>query len=236
MARIHEVGLFVATSLVVGAVIPGRIECLPQPARVASLSAALNAPEPESRGRAACDLREMGDAAAPAITPLVALLADGAPLDRKVCERTWWRGNQSDLTSPGELAASALVAIGSRAYPPVVTALKNPAWIARRNAAWALGAFDDERAVSALIEALRDPEAPVREQVAWALGALDANAAVPALMAALRDADARVRRQVAWALGAIGDRRAVDALIPALKDEDPGVRRQAAWAIGAIGR
>jgi HEAT repeat protein len=207
-----------------------------QTAGADTVASRLSAPEPESRGRAACDLREMGDAAAPAISRLVALLADGAPLDRRVCERTWWRGSQSDLTSPGELAASALVAIGSQAYTPVVGALKSSAWIARRNAAWALGALDDERAVNALVEALRDPEAAVREQVAWALGALDANSAVPVLMAALKDPDPGVRRQSAWALGAIGDRRAVDALIPALKDEDTGVRRQAAWAIGAIGR
>ena len=58
------------------------------------------------------------------------------------------------------------------------------AWIGRRNSAWALGALDDSRAVSALIDALRDSEAPVREQVAWALGAIDNPQAVPALVAA----------------------------------------------------
>jgi HEAT repeat protein len=226
----------VLVATVTTAVVPGRAAGPLQPVRVAELTAALGAPDAEARGRAACELRELGDAAAPAITPLVALLPDGAPLNRRVCERMWRRGNHDDVTSPGELAASALVAIGSRAYAPVAGALKSPAWIARRNAAWTLGALDDERAVAALIDALRDPEAAVRAQVAWALGALDANAAVPALVSALKDPDASVRRQAAWALGAIGDKRAIDGLIPALKDEDAGVRRQAAWAIGAIGR
>jgi HEAT repeat protein len=225
-----------AASVVAASVVPWKTTRVGQNTSVATLTANLKASEPESRGRAACDLRELGDGAAPAIASLVALLADGAPLNRTVCERTWWRGNQNDLTSPGELAASALVAIGSQAYAPVLTALKSTAWIARRNAAWALGALEDERAVRALIEALADPEPAVRAQVAWALGALDANAAVPALMTALKDKDVAVRRQAAWALGAIGDKRAVDALIPALKDEDTTVRRQAAWAIGAIGK
>jgi HEAT repeat protein len=223
-----------SASIVAAAVLPWGADAR-QPSRVPDLTASLRASEAETRGRAACDLRELGNGAAPAIVPLIALLADGAPLNRTVCE-TWWRGSQNDLTSPGELAASALVAIGSQACMPVMAALKSPAWIARRNAAWTLGALDDERAVNALIEALRDPEPAVRAQVAWALGALDANAAVPALMAALKDKDASVRRQAAWALGAIGDKRAVDALIPALKDEDTGVRRQVAWAIGAIGK
>lgn len=225
-----------AASLVAVSVVPWKTTRGMQGPRIATLTASLSAAEPESRGRAACDLRELGDNAAPAIASLVALLADGAPLNRTVCERTWWRGDQDDLTSPGELAASALVAIGSQAYSPVLTALRSTAWIARRNAAWALGALDDERAINALIEALHDPEPAVRAQVAWALGALDANSAVPVLMAALKDKDVAVRRQVAWALGAIGDKRAVDALIPALKDEDTVVRRQAAWAIGAIGK
>ena len=195
----------------------------------------LDSVEAVVRARAACALRDLGDRAADALTPLVKLLADGSPVEGSVCTRRWWRGGSNDLTSPGEQAAAALAAIGSRAFQPVVTALKSDAWIARRNAAWALGALDDERAAPALIDTLRDREAAVREQAAWALGAIDTPDAVPALLTTLKDGDAKVRRQSAWALGAIDDPRAVDGLMGALGDPSADVREQAAWALGAVG-
>jgi HEAT repeat protein len=142
---------------------------------VRELIAELGASDPTARAQAACEIRELGDAAGDAIAPLVAMLGDAAPVATLVCHRSWWRGNPNDLTSPGEQAAAALVAIGSRAFDPVLNALRNTTWAARRNAAWALGAFDDQRAVTALIDALKDREAAVREQVAWALGAIDDN-------------------------------------------------------------
>ena len=216
------------------------------------------------RVRAACEIRELGDTAGDAMQPLVGMLGDAAPVESSVCGRRSWRGTADDLTSPGEQAAAALVAIGTRAFQPVLSSLRGPVWTARRNAAWALGAFDDERAVAALIETLKDREPGVREQAAWALGALDDSSAVPALVAALKDADPRVRRQAAWALGAIDDTRASDGLTAALTDADERtrarphgpsvpsttparsrvvralgdaaehVRKQAAWALGAI--
>jgi HEAT repeat protein len=204
-------------------------------------AAGLASPDPAVRTRAACDLREMGRDAAPALPQLTALLGDGSPVERSVCgERTWgtgrrWGSAPLDMTSPGEQAASALVAIGSAAYDPLTRALKGPAWIARRNAAWGLGALGNREAAPLLAGALRDGEAAVRQQSAWALGALDADAAVPALIDALKDSDASVREQAAWALGAIGDRRASASLTKSLKDPDVRVRRQAAWALGAIG-
>jgi HEAT repeat protein len=202
---------------------------------VRELVADLSAADPAARARAACDLRELGDAATDAISALVGVLGDGAPIESSSCGRRWGHGQANELTSPGQEAASALVAIGSRAFQPVLSALGSTIWIARRNAAWALGAFNDQRAVSALIAALSDREAGVREQVAWALGAINDSSAVPSLVAALKDSDPRVRRQAAWALGAIDDRRAVDGLLHALTDQSSGVREQAAWALGAIG-
>jgi HEAT repeat protein len=199
------------------------------------LVADLDSVEAAVRARAACGLRDLGDRAADAIQSLVKLLADGSPVDGNVCPRRWWRGGANDMTSPGEQAAAALAAIGSRSFQPVLNALKSDAWIARRNAAWTLGALDDDRAVAALVEALRDREAPVRDQAAWALGAIDDAAAVPALLTSIKDADAKVRKHSAWALGAIDDARAVDALIGALGDQNADVREQAAWALGAVG-
>jgi HEAT repeat protein len=202
---------------------------------VKELTAELADGDPVVRTKAACDLREMGDRAGDAIQPLVALMGDGTRVDPEICGRERWNPQRSDPTTPGEQAARALVSIGSRAFDPVLATLRGSAWIARRNAAWALGAFDDSRAVQALVAALRDSDAGVREQVAWALGAIGDNGGVDGLIGALKDENAKVREQAAWALGAIGDSRASDALLPLLKDPEVRVRRQAAWALGAIG-
>jgi HEAT repeat protein len=202
---------------------------------VNDLVAALAASDPAVRAQAACDLKDEGATAAQAIDQLVRLLSDGAPVERTVCRARWWRGGDF-LTTPGQEAAAALVAIGSGALEPLLKSLKQPQWIARRNAAWALGALDDQRAVKPLIDALSDSEPDVRAQAAWALGALEDNAALAKLTETLKDNDARVRRQSAWALGVMADSRATSGLVVALKDPDAGVRRQAAWALGNIGR
>lgn len=187
------------------------------------------------RAKAACELKEQGDGAADAIDPLVRLLGDATPVNQDVCRERWWQGRDTE-TTPGHLAAAALVGIGSRTVPALIAALQLPQWISRKNAAWALGALDDPRGVSPVTAALQDREAPVRQQAAWALGAMDADSAVQGLIGVLKDTDERVRHQAAWALGAIGDSRATQGLVSALKDTESGVRRQAAWALGAIGR
>lgn len=204
-----------------------------QRAAVADLTTQLASADVATRTRAACQLREAGSEARPAMNALLELLADDAPVPQSVCGDRW-RRETSWPTSPGERAAAALASIGAPAVEPLVRTLKHTAWPARRNAAWALGAIDDQRAVNALVAALKDSDAPVREQAAWALGAIGDAAAVSALIAALKDEAAKVREQAAWALGAIGDDGALDALLPLLKDTDPRVRRQAAWAIGVV--
>ena len=199
------------------------------------LVAQLSAADPQVRAKAACGLRELGDDAAIAVDALVALLPDGAPIPMTVCERNWGRWGHEPTTTPGEQAASALVSIGSRTLKPLLAAVSHSSWIARRNAAWALGALDDASASPALMKALNDSESPVRQQSAWALGAIDEPSAVEALIRALKDPDQGVRQQAAWALGAIDDPRAVNPLMQSLKDSEPKVREQAAWALGAIG-
>jgi HEAT repeat protein len=201
---------------------------------VRDLIGELAADDPMARARASCDLKEQGDRALEAVQPLIKLLGDATPIDGSVCrERAWHGWNQQ--TSPGQLAAAALVGIGSRAVEPLIGVLQQPLWIARRNAVWALGALDDSRAVAPVTAALRDREPGVRENAAWALGAMDASEAVQGLVGALKDVDDRVRKQAAWALGAIGDREAVTGLLEALRDSSKEVREQAAWALGAIG-
>ena len=171
-------------------------------AAVADLASA----DPALRARGACTLRDVASLAAPAIPRLAALLADGSPVDEDVCGDHTWRtiGHPDHLTTPGEQAAGALLAIGSAAYDVFAGALKSPAWIARKNAVWGLGALRDARAAPLLLAALRDPEPPVREMAAWSLGVLRDRQAVAPLVAALKDSDPRVRRQAAWAIGVIG--------------------------------
>jgi HEAT repeat protein len=202
-----------------------------------ALIANLGAADPALRAKAACELRKLGEDAAAAIGALVALLEDAAPVEGDVCRRQWGRSsNGRHHTTPGQEAAAALVSIGQRAAQPLLAALESSSWVARRNAAWALGALDEPRAVAPLIRRMEDPQPPVREQAAWALGVLDAASAAPAIIRALRDDDARVRRQAAWAAGVIDARGAIDPLMLALKDPDAGVRRQAAWALGVLSK
>jgi HEAT repeat protein len=203
-----------------------------------SLSARLQDNNPIERAKAACDAKKLGDGARPLMQELVAMLADDAAVPADVCG-DWGRsfeGAQVQPTTPGEKAAAALVAVGTAAYDALEAALRVPQWFARRNAAWALGAMDDPRAVGPLRSVLRDPEPPVRRNAAWALGAIDDDEAVPALVAALKDSDAETRSNAAWALGAIGDERAVPELSKVVReDTEAKVRSQAAWALGAIG-
>ena len=200
-----------------------------------AMIANLGASDPAVRAKAACDLRKQGEEASDGLGALVALLEDAAPVAGEVCRRHWGRGDRQ-LTTPGQEAAATLVAIGGRAAQPLLGALESPSWVARRNAAWALGALDEPRALAPLIRLMKDPQPAVREQVAWALGVLDDRSAAPALIAALKDEDPRVRRQAAWAAGVLEDRSALDPLMAALKDADAGVRRQAAWALGILAR
>jgi HEAT repeat protein len=196
----------------------------------------LGSPDPVVRVSVAC-ARNVFDASMTAAIPaLVELLDDAEQVSPDVCRedrRGWW-GKEDSITA-GQEAARALVRIGVASFDSLVQALASPGPVARRNAAWALGALDDPRAVAPLIGSLRDSDDAVREQAAWALGALDDPRAVQRLVGALRDASVAVRRQAAWALGAIDDRAAVGALVDALKDTDARVRQQSAWALGAIG-
>ena len=115
-------------------------------------------------------------------------------MDPKICgeDRYYWSKDIEQMTSPGEEAAAALVAIGSDSLPLLTAAPRAPQWVARRNAVRALGALRDGRGVSPALMALADREAPVRRVAAWALGALDADVAVTALIDALGDPDASV--------------------------------------------
>ena len=54
--------------------------------------------------------------------------------------------------------------------PALIRSLGDPGERVRKQAAWALGAIDDSRAVDPLLHALSDQSSGVRQQAAWALG------------------------------------------------------------------
>ena len=54
----------------------------------------------------------------------------------------------------------------------LVKALSDQSQGVRQQAAWALGAIGDSRALPGLLPALKDTDAGVRKQAAWAIGAI----------------------------------------------------------------
>src|SRR5262245_63288011 len=114
---------------------------------VRELVAGLTSGDAVTRAKAACELKDQGDRAGDSIDSLVRLLGDATPVSQDVCRERWWQGRDED-TTPGHLAAAALVGIGSRSVPALIAALQLPQWISRRNATWALGALNDPRIVT----------------------------------------------------------------------------------------
>ena len=198
-------------------------------------AAGLASADPAARTRAACELRDLGKQSAPFIPRLAAMLDDGSPVDPAVCgERTWRFRGQDNLTTPGEQAASALVAIGEPSKPALLKALSGPAWVARKNAAWGLGAMDASEAVPALIEALKTPT-PASGNRSPGRSAPSAIAARSTASSA-RSATAR-RASQTGRVGARLHRRPSRRAGPDARAEGRRRRRPqaGAWALGAIG-
>jgi len=91
----------------------------------------------------------------------------------------------------------------------------------RADAAIALGATEDKKAVGQLVSALRDPVADVRAAVCDALGEIGDPRAVPPLVSLLRDDDDDVRGEAFSALLRIGQARAGHLPVEAFTHEDP---------------
>lgn len=194
---------------------------------------------PVDRASAACSLGTMGARAVVAAPLLAAMLGDDTPIAPVHCKQ----GDQynTEITSPGRLAAKALAEMGAPALNFLIAATSNNAdWNTRKNAAWALGEVEYDsptaraRGLQALNAALVDPHSEVQESAAQALGELKDKSTVDLLTAALTNADWKVRRAAARALAEIKDRAAVGALTASLKDEHPEVREAAALALAEI--
>ena len=134
-------------------------------------------------------------------------------------------------------AVRALAALGSLAVGPLIIALESGPWQVRQQAAKALGAIGDVRAVEPLIGALGHGRLRVRGQAARALGAIGDERAAEPLVAVLRDRVAEVRGEATEALVRIGGARTVSALIAALKNGSGWrMRPEAAEVLGEIAR
>jgi HEAT repeat protein len=113
----------------------------------------------------------------------------------------------------------------------------------REEAAEALGAMGDKRAVPNLLHALDDENLKVRKKVIEALGEIRDESAVPRLVQALEDESSRTVWEVEIALGKIGDKRAVATLIKILRKNvapwrwsgTPLDHLPAVWALGELG-
>jgi HEAT repeat protein len=102
---------------------------------------------------------------------------------------------------------------------PVVaylSALADPHWKTRWQAAQALGELGDSRAIEPLMAALEDDNQWVRIVAVEALGLLGAQEATEYLISSLEDDSMWVRRASVVALGQVGDARAVEPLMQRL--------------------
>lgn len=107
-----------------------------------------------------------------------------------------------------------LAALAPESVPPLIDALEDEP--ARREAALALGAAHDSRAVEPLCDLLAESQDPkIRRAAAWALGEIRDPAAVETLLVATGDSDYSVRVAAGAGFDAFGNVAIAVALSPA---------------------
>jgi HEAT repeat protein len=105
---------------------------------------------------------------------------------------------------PSTRARALLVWLAPHSVEPLIRTLDDP--VAQVDAAVALGAAHDSRAVERLCSLVLTGETPAaRAAAAWALGEIMDQAAVPTLLAAAADEDYRVRREAVASFDRLGN-------------------------------
>lgn len=173
-----------------------------------------------------------------------------------------WMRTANENTSLRYEAVRALEALGDEALLGLLAAKNDKDPEIRAGVAFALGRFEDERAINALAELLVDsdyhvasnaitsltrlgepalatirpllknPEA--RFNAIWALAAIGDSESVQTIITVLSDEEPRLRAIAAKALGEMKDPGAVEPLISLLSDDEEVVRGVAAWALGSL--
>ncbi len=117
--------------------------------------------------------------------------------------------------------------------PALCSALVDPAWSVREEAATTLGKWPPEGdvAAAALRQAMGDDYWQVRVRAARSLGRLRDRTALPVLSEALVHRAGNLRKEAAIALGEIGDAQAAAVLHAAETDPDPEVRKAVRLAL-----
>jgi HEAT repeat protein len=196
-----------------------------------------------SRAEAAFALGDMGSARG--VAPLVEALSDPAHDVRAAATRSLGRLGSVDAVEPvlsglvgrrvpSAVVASAVLALGPAAVPPVRELLGSPDDAVRAMAVRLIGFLGDAHDARVVIPRLVDPSPDVRAQAALALGRLGAADAADAVRELLHDPEPSVRGSAATALGAIGDRDAVEALLAQARDDLFDPARSAAEALRQI--
>ncbi len=146
------------------------------------------------------------------------------------------RKENQDYSVYTKLVPSLLKRKDPRVAMAFIEALKIGGPGVREEAAKALRAIKEPRAVVPLVDALmKDPVPSVRRNAADALSGYGDRQAVRPLMEALKtDRDETVRSMAAFALGRLNDTGSVPALIEALKDKNHDVGRCAEGALKTI--
>src|SRR5260221_1420977 len=207
------------------------------------LLSSLHDPFPSVRWQSAFALGEIADARA--ALPLTQLIDD------PIREVRW----QASIAL-GKLGADALDALlpqlavdnaetcwrisksfhmmGYIAVEPLLSALRDESPIVRRNTAFVLQAFQDERLVPPLLNLLTDLDDTVRLNAVKALYGQKSSAILIPLIQSLHDANSEIRRYAAFSLGNLGDTEAVEPILALLNDSDKLVRIAATSALAML--
>lgn len=125
------------------------------------------------------------------------------------------------------------------ALDTMLTELKNPSYVIRKEAVTRLGGFKDRQTVEPLIEILesQDESVSIRAAAAASLNTLRDERSAPAFRNALNDDNSAIRLQAVAALGGIRDAKAVPKLSEMVENqlESDAIRAAAVTALGNIG-